>query len=397
MRPRDDAGLTEVCLLLTPTTPATPGERLTYCIAQIMAISFNHDRYSEFFNLEHDDEDPLDESSQQRFSCRRSQAQHQVQPLGHQNPFDDSFSLRQCRSEDSYPPCAYMYGPPYPEPRGNSFAGGEQSRCEDINPVEAEPAIKMPEEFRSDGLQMRAPGMECRLDVAVHINMQADLHGYDQQNQHPQPGPPHLLHAPLPQSSVLNEAPNSHMTSVRGEVDDNDHGDHYNYVQNFRTDVTFHDLSLSGPSQSDDQSPDLYPLGSGTQYLPMSPGGSLQPQHHQQQHLLGCGMPVQRCAANVRERKRMLNINSAFDELRCHVPTFPYEKRLSKIDTLRLAIAYIALLRDILLSGADALDYVQTTLRASGRPGPDGRGGRGAGLDGDQVWNTSGKWCSSTV
>uniref|UniRef100_A0A3B5AVL0 Si:dkey-34f9.3 n=1 Tax=Stegastes partitus TaxID=144197 RepID=A0A3B5AVL0_9TELE len=50
---------------------------------------------------------------------------------------------------------------------------------------------------------------------------------------------------------------------------------------------------------------------------------------------------VQRHAANIRERKRMLSINSAFEELRCHVPTFPYEKRLSKIDTLRLAIAYI--------------------------------------------------------
>ena len=42
------------------------------------------------------------------------------------------------------------------------------------------------------------------------------------------------------------------------------------------------------------------------------------------------------------------SINGAFDELRQHVPTFPYEKRLSKIDSLRLAIAYIALLREIL-------------------------------------------------
>ena len=41
------------------------------------------------------------------------------------------------------------------------------------------------------------------------------------------------------------------------------------------------------------------------------------------------------------------SINSAFEELRLHVPTFPYEKRLSKIDTLRLAIAYIALLRSV--------------------------------------------------
>uniref|UniRef100_A0A8C3R1H9 BHLH domain-containing protein n=1 Tax=Cyanoderma ruficeps TaxID=181631 RepID=A0A8C3R1H9_9PASS len=60
--------------------------------------------------------------------------------------------------------------------------------------------------------------------------------------------------------------------------------------------------------------------------------------------------PRQRRAANLRERRRMLSINSAFEALRGRVPTFPYEKRLSKIDTLRLAIAYIALLGDILLS-----------------------------------------------
>lgn len=116
----------------------------------------------------------------------------------------------------------------------------------------------------------------------------------------------------------------------------------------------------------------------------------------------GCNPPykVQRQQANIRERKRMLrsapngyhnflpffltglnktrkhitymhnirmkllyvlilffsvfpvfsSINSAFDELRVHVPTFPYEKRLSKIDTLRLAIAYISLLREVSFS-----------------------------------------------
>jgi len=53
---------------------------------------------------------------------------------------------------------------------------------------------------------------------------------------------------------------------------------------------------------------------------------------------------TQRGAANVRERRRMLNINSAFEELRCHVPTFPYEKRLSKIDTLRLGIGKMHIL-----------------------------------------------------
>ncbi|XP_067373556.1 pancreas transcription factor 1 subunit alpha [Channa argus] len=72
---------------------------------------------------------------------------------------------------------------------------------------------------------------------------------------------------------------------------------------------------------------------------------------------------VQRHAANIRERKRMLSINSAFEELRCHVPTFPYEKRLSKIDTLRLAIAYIALLREILMSGCDPKSYVDECMK----------------------------------
>ncbi|XP_060117535.1 helix-loop-helix protein 13-like [Heteronotia binoei] len=71
----------------------------------------------------------------------------------------------------------------------------------------------------------------------------------------------------------------------------------------------------------------------------------------------------QRYAANVRERKRMLSINSAFDVLRGHVPTFPYEKRLSKIDTLRLAIAYIALLSDILTTGSDPKSYVQKCMK----------------------------------
>jgi len=35
----------------------------------------------------------------------------------------------------------------------------------------------------------------------------------------------------------------------------------------------------------------------------------------------------ERRAANVRERRRILSINSGFEELRVHVPTFPFEKR----------------------------------------------------------------------
>ncbi|KAJ7414226.1 Helix-loop-helix protein 13 [Pitangus sulphuratus] len=70
----------------------------------------------------------------------------------------------------------------------------------------------------------------------------------------------------------------------------------------------------------------------------------------------------QRRAANLRERRRMLSINAAFERLRGHVPTFPYERRLSKIDTLRLAIAYIALLGDVLLSGCHPRAYLERCL-----------------------------------
>ncbi|KAJ6655105.1 hypothetical protein lerEdw1_006009 [Lerista edwardsae] len=57
---------------------------------------------------------------------------------------------------------------------------------------------------------------------------------------------------------------------------------------------------------------------------------------------------AQRQAANVRERKRMFSLNEAFDQLRKKVPTFAYEKRLSRIETLRLAIVYIAFMTELL-------------------------------------------------
>ncbi|CAH1267229.1 FERD3L [Branchiostoma lanceolatum] len=57
---------------------------------------------------------------------------------------------------------------------------------------------------------------------------------------------------------------------------------------------------------------------------------------------------AQRKAANVRERRRMFNLNDAFDKLRKRVPTFSYEKRLSRIETLRLAIIYIHFMKDVL-------------------------------------------------
>ncbi|VDD88267.1 unnamed protein product [Enterobius vermicularis] len=56
----------------------------------------------------------------------------------------------------------------------------------------------------------------------------------------------------------------------------------------------------------------------------------------------------QRKAANERERKRMYSINKGFDKLRLRLPTLPYEKKLSKVDTLKQAIKYIKQLSEML-------------------------------------------------
>ncbi|XP_072179702.1 pancreas transcription factor 1 subunit alpha-like [Diadema setosum] len=64
----------------------------------------------------------------------------------------------------------------------------------------------------------------------------------------------------------------------------------------------------------------------------------------------------QRQAANLRERKRMQSINDAFEGLREHIPTLPYEKRLSKVDTLRLAIGYINFLAEMVENEGENLE-----------------------------------------
>lgn len=58
---------------------------------------------------------------------------------------------------------------------------------------------------------------------------------------------------------------------------------------------------------------------------------------------------VQRKAANQRERRRMKSINDAFDILRESFPaSFNADKKLSKVDTLKLAIRYIGQLTELI-------------------------------------------------
>ena len=57
---------------------------------------------------------------------------------------------------------------------------------------------------------------------------------------------------------------------------------------------------------------------------------------------------TQRVAANTRERKRMELLNIAFESLRQRIPCSSDTEKLSRIQTLRSAIEYIALMTEIL-------------------------------------------------
>ncbi|ELT89042.1 hypothetical protein CAPTEDRAFT_80499, partial [Capitella teleta] len=57
---------------------------------------------------------------------------------------------------------------------------------------------------------------------------------------------------------------------------------------------------------------------------------------------------VQRKAANVRERRRMVTLNDAFEHLKTRIPRGIKDKKLSRIDTLRTAISYITNMQKML-------------------------------------------------
>ncbi|XP_035188102.1 transcription factor 15-like [Oxyura jamaicensis] len=57
----------------------------------------------------------------------------------------------------------------------------------------------------------------------------------------------------------------------------------------------------------------------------------------------------QRAAANARERDRTQSVNTAFSTLRTLIPTQPADRKLSKVETLRLASSYISHLANVLL------------------------------------------------
>ncbi|XP_062567760.1 transcription factor 15-like [Saccostrea cucullata] len=85
----------------------------------------------------------------------------------------------------------------------------------------------------------------------------------------------------------------------------------------------------------------------------------------------GTPVPKQRMAANARERDRTHSVNTAFVTLRTLIPTEPADRKLSKIETLRLATSYIAHLNTVLMVGSDYVDQPCIKHQAMIRGGVD--------------------------
>ncbi|XP_066529713.1 protein Fer3 [Hoplias malabaricus] len=113
------------------------------------------------------------------------------------------------------------------------------------------------------------------------------------------------------------------------------HLDHLDHLNHLSLQGSHRDLSSGAVTQTLDFSPDP-----ATVYGGLPRGGRAK-----RKRVIS---NVQRQAANIRERKRMFSLNEAFDALRKKVPTFAYEKRLSRIETLKLAIVYISFMTELL-------------------------------------------------
>ena len=80
-----------------------------------------------------------------------------------------------------------------------------------------------------------------------------------------------------------------------------------------------------------------------------------------------------RAAANTRERTRMHTVNSAFEMLRKLVPAYPANRKLSKIETLRLACSYIEELSTNLRAQQQRAQSVDIRPLQGGPPGAEVR------------------------
>ncbi|XP_043930905.1 transcription factor 15-like [Protopterus annectens] len=111
--------------------------------------------------------------------------------------------------------------------------------------------------------------------------------------------------------------------------------------------------------QADCCTSDIEELESGSENSDRSTSGSssqVNSKGKRKRQTRQTGLSKQRQAANARERDRTHSVNTAFTALRTLIPTEPADRKLSKIETLRLASSYISHLANILLLGEDCLD-----------------------------------------
>lgn len=78
-------------------------------------------------------------------------------------------------------------------------------------------------------------------------------------------------------------------------------------------------------------------------------------------------MKKRRLAANARERRRMNGLNDAFDKLRDVVPSLDVEHKLSKFETLQMALTYITALCDLLDQDTEEPTYTLFNSETSER------------------------------
>uniref|UniRef100_H2Y9S4 BHLH domain-containing protein n=1 Tax=Ciona savignyi TaxID=51511 RepID=H2Y9S4_CIOSA len=108
----------------------------------------------------------------------------------------------------------------------------------------------------------------------------------------------------------------------------------------FSPEVTW---SIHEPSKPEVAQPGIDPhVIQGNEYALMSYGTF---EGHQPQN---CVSKKRRQAANARERRRMEGLNKAFDSLRKVVPSISRRRKLSKYETLQMALSYIEELGRIL-------------------------------------------------
>ncbi|XP_063281700.1 transcription factor 15 [Pelobates fuscus] len=123
----------------------------------------------------------------------------------------------------------------------------------------------------------------------------------------------------------------------------------FTMLRSMPTHMIYQDVSMlsedeENQSESDasDQSFGCYESSSKRRKIPRKPGQVV--------------VVKQRQAANARERDRTQSVNTAFTALRTLIPTEPVDRKLSKIETLRLASSYISHLANVLLLGEGCED-----------------------------------------